>query len=92
MSNKITDIDISFIRWVCIIMKVTIASIPAMVLSGMIIAIISLVFGGLFGSIAHASDVVEPQFVSAALQQSLDTMALDGFLKISLDLTLEPLS
>lgn len=53
MDNRftLTDIDISFGRMVVIILKWSLASIPAMIILWIIIMIIAAIFGGILGGI-----------------------------------------
>lgn len=49
--NTLTDIDIPFFRLVVIFIKMGLAAIPAAIIVSLIIGIIMLAFGGLFGGL-----------------------------------------
>ncbi|MBD8891371.1 hypothetical protein [Roseibium litorale] len=49
--SVLVDIDIPFARLVMIMIKFSLAAIPAMIVVWLIMAVIMLLFGGLFGGL-----------------------------------------
>ncbi len=45
----VTDIDIPFFRLVAIIIKISLAAVPAMIIVWFIMALVATLFGGLIG-------------------------------------------